>query len=366
MIPKHSQLYSLAWPGAATPPGTSGPPFLSLLTFPGPCHCRNRSSPDDSLVRNLLSTRAWHSKSSHFLSPPPQKKDLPQQQLCGPSKHDNLSLMPSWVTWAGWYHAQVHCQHAPSLGKYHRTLYSKNTLVFSHIPLPSKRHRFAWSLSGFESKRIPQNTRQKADSSLLQIILFHKLFQFDCVHTSVVFTDLKHAGKCVYWRNIPYTGKFQANICGKQFSKLQTQIFIPEEGCYKSSQRTETYHVTSVSSQLEGRPADLWTKNPSERCWECLIKSWRVYGQIKTQRGGRTKFMKHATHCNHLISVPITFAGQRSTLLAWHNSSKVWVKCNVFLSVCLANEQQCTHSGQHFAGYTLRNRGSWWWPPSLN
>lgn len=78
------------------------------------------------------------------------------------------------------------------------TLYSKNTLLFSHIPLPSKRHRLAWSLSRFESKCIPQNTRQKADSSLLQIILFHKLFQFDCVHTSVVFTDLKHAGKCVY------------------------------------------------------------------------------------------------------------------------------------------------------------------------
>lgn len=276
--------------------------------------------------------------SISYLRPP--QKDLPQQQLCGPPRYGNLSLMPSWVTWAGWYHAQVHCQHAASMDKHHCTLYSKSTLLFSHIPPPPKRHRLAWSLSGFELKCIPWNARQKADSSLLQIILFHKLFQFDCVHTSVVFTDLKHAGKCVYWRNIPYTGKFQANICGKQFSKLQTQIFIPEEGCYKSSQRTETYHVTSVSSQLEGRPADLWTKNPSERCWERLIKSWCVYGQIKTQRGGRTKFMKQATHCNHLISVPITFGGQGSTLLAWHNSSKVRVKCSVFLSVYLANEQQ--------------------------
>lgn len=182
MIPKHSQLYSLAWPGAATPPGTPGLPFLSLLTSPGPCHCRNRSSPADSLVPNLLSTRTWHSKSSHFRSPAPPERLTTKTAV--------WTLKIWWfithaqLSYTGWLIPRTGTLPACSKLGQISPCTLKTHSFFHTYPFPPKDTGLHGACPGLNQSAFPKIQDKKL------IPAFSKLFYFTNYFSSTAFTPL--------------------------------------------------------------------------------------------------------------------------------------------------------------------------------
>jgi len=79
----------------------------------------------------------------------------------------------------------------------------------------------------------------------------------------------------------PTQANFRQIFVGSNFQNCKPKYF-PRKRFLKVHSKDRNIHVTSASSQPEGCPAALQTKDPSERCWGHLIKPHCAYRQIKT------------------------------------------------------------------------------------